>query len=84
MVWKVNVHEAKTTLSEILRRVESGEEVVVARAGRPVARLIPYVTDAGPRRLGGWEGKVEIADDFDATPEDLLVAFEGAQPQADR
>lgn len=84
MVKRVNVHEAKSTLSELLRRVEAGDEVVVARAGRPVARLVPYLRDESPRQLGGWEGRVEIADDFDATPSELVSLFEGddghAQP----
>jgi prevent-host-death family protein len=71
-----NVHEAKTHLSQLLDRVEAGEEIVLGRAGRPVARLVPV---AKPRRLlGGDEGRVWVADDFDAPlPEDLLAAFEG-------
>lgn len=72
----VNVHDAKSNLSELLRRVERGEEVVLARAGTPVARLVPY-TAPEPRQPGRWAGKVTIADDFDETPEDLLALFEG-------
>lgn len=60
---QVNVHEAKTRLSELLKRVEEGEEVVIARAGTPVARLVPAVP--AKRVFGGWED-IWIADDFDA------------------
>jgi prevent-host-death family protein len=61
----VSVHEAKTHLSRLLRRVESGEEIIIARAGRPIAKLVP--TSAPRRReLGFDRGKVIIADDFDA------------------
>jgi len=74
---QVNVHEAKTHLSRLLERVEAGEEVVVARAGRPIARLIPYQPRQEPRVPGIWRGMVTLADDFDATPEDLIRDFEG-------
>ena len=73
----VNVHEAKTHLSRLLERVEAGEEVVIARAGRPVARLVPYVRQAQPRQLGIWKGKVRIAPDFDEPDEELIKLFEG-------
>ncbi len=72
----INVHEAKTHLSRLLARVEAGEELVISRAGRPVARLVPYVEQRAPRRPGRWAGRVRIADDFDATPEAPLDAFE--------
>lgn len=71
----VNVHEAKTRLSELLRRVERGEEIVIARAGHPVARLVPC-TPAAPRQPGRWKGRVWMADDFDITPDDLIELFE--------
>lgn len=73
----VNIHEAKTHLSRLLERVSAGEEIVIAKAGRPVARLVPYEEDLEPRKLGGWEGRVWIADDFDELPPDLLAAFYG-------
>ncbi|CAN5772849.1 MAG: type II toxin-antitoxin system Phd/YefM family antitoxin [Actinomycetota bacterium] len=73
----VNVHEAKTHLSRLLERVSAGEEIVIAKAGRPVARLVPYEEDLEPRTLGGWEGRVWIADDFDELPPDILAAFYG-------
>ncbi len=73
----INVHEAKTNLSELLRRVERGEEVVLARAGTPVAKLVPYTASTGPRLPGRWAGKVWMAADFDETPEELIRLFEG-------
>jgi prevent-host-death family protein len=71
----VNMHEAKTHLSRLVARVEAGEEITIARAGRPVARL---VAPEEPReiRLGLWKGKISIADDFDETPEWPLREFE--------
>jgi len=73
----VNVHEAKTHLSRLLRRVMEGEEVVIARAGKPIARLSP-VTARGKRVLGMDKGRGFIADDFDAPlPEEILRDFEG-------
>ena len=73
---EVGVHEAKTHLSRLLARVVAGEEVVITRSGRPVARLVP-VERTGARRLGLDRGRVFIADDFDGPlPDDLLDAFE--------
>ncbi|MGH8985019.1 MAG: type II toxin-antitoxin system Phd/YefM family antitoxin [Acidimicrobiia bacterium] len=73
----VNIHEAKTHLSRLIERVAGGEEVVIGKAGRPVARLVPYAETRQARRPGRWAGRVTIAADFDATSEDLLDAFEG-------
>jgi prevent-host-death family protein len=72
----VNIHEAKTHLSRLIERVEAGEEVVIARAGRPVARLIPFRTRTEPRQPGLWRGRVRLAADFDAPDDELLDAFE--------
>lgn len=73
----VNVYEAKTHLSRLLRRVRSGEEIVIADAGKPVARLVPLAA-AEDRVLGGDEGAVWIADDFDAPlPQEILDGFWG-------
>ncbi len=74
----VNVHEAKTHLSRLLDRVAAGEEVIIGKAGRPVARLIPYVESAQPRKPGRWRNRVRVAADFDATPDEVLAAFEGS------
>lgn len=73
----VNMHEAKTHLSRLVERVAQGEDVVIAKAGRPVARLVPYEESAEPRKLGAWKGRVWMADDFDELPPELLAAFEG-------
>ena len=73
----VNIHEAKTHLSRLIERVSAGEEIVIAKAGRPVARLVPYEESDEPRTPGGWKGRVWIADDFDELPPDLLAAFYG-------
>jgi len=61
----VNMHEAKTNLSELVAEVEAGGEVILARAGKPVARLMP-LRKARPRRLGRWKGKVRMSKTFDA------------------
>jgi prevent-host-death family protein len=73
---RVNVHAAKTHLSRLLEDVEAGEEIVLARAGRPVARLVPFRPDTQRRVPGVWRGRVRMAADFDVTPEDLIKAFE--------
>jgi prevent-host-death family protein len=72
----VNIHEAKTHLSRLIERVESGEEVVIARAGRPVARLVPFRARTAARVPGLWRGRVRISPDFDRTDESLLDLFE--------
>jgi prevent-host-death family protein len=73
---EVGVHEAKTTLSELLRRVGAGEEVVITRSGRPIAKLVP-VTEGRRRRLGVDEGRMTVPDDFDAPLDsETQAAFE--------
>jgi prevent-host-death family protein len=71
-----NIHDAKTHLSRLVERVEAGEEIVIARAGRPVARLIPFRARSQPRQPGLWRGQVRLWSDFDRPDEDLLAAFE--------
>lgn len=72
----VGVHEAKTHLSGLLRRVRAGEEIIITRNNEPLAKLVP-VDSAGPRRLGIDQGRYEVPEDFDAAlPDDLLGAFE--------
>ena len=73
----MNVHEAKTHLSRLLEAVEAGEDVVIARAGKPIARLVPASTRTRPRTPGAWRGQGWIADDSDDTPEELIAAFHG-------
>jgi len=77
-MYKVNVHDAKTRLSELLNRVEAGEEILIAKAGRPVARLVPVRTKTRERMPGTARGKVVIGNDFDEPlPESVLREFEG-------
>ena len=74
----VNIHEAKTHLSRILDRVAAGEEVLIARAGKPIARLVPVAVEKKARTFGTYKGRIRIHDDFDAPlPDDILVSFEG-------
>jgi prevent-host-death family protein len=76
-VTTVNVHEAKTQLSRLLERVERGEEIVIARAGTPVARLLPFAPAGAARELGMDEGRLDIPDDFDAPlPPQVMSEFE--------
>ena len=70
----VNVHEAKTHLSRLL---EAGEDVVIARAGKPIARLVPVAARTEPRAPGSWRVRVIIAADFYETPDELITAFHG-------
>jgi len=74
---RVNIHDAKTNLSRLVAAAEAGEDVVIARAGRPVARLVPYA-ERRPRTPGNL--RITIADDFDELPEDLAAAFRGERP----
>jgi prevent-host-death family protein len=76
---KVNIHEAKTHLSRLLARVAAGEEIVIGRAGEPVAKLVPYTDANEPRKLGGWKGKVRLAPDWDSDEmnEEIASTFSG-------
>jgi len=72
---RVNVHEAKTGLSRLLEEVEAGERVVIARAGKPVAVLVPFKAAVKRRKLGQFAGQAKIHDDFDELPDDIAEAF---------
>jgi prevent-host-death family protein len=73
----VNMHEAKTHLSRLVERVEAGEEVVISRAGKPVARLVPLRSQKA-RTFGELRGQIHIRDDFDAPlPPEIEAAFGG-------
>ncbi|OFX19040.1 MAG: antitoxin [Anaeromyxobacter sp. RBG_16_69_14] len=75
---QVNIHEAKTQLSRLIEEVEAGGEVIVARAGKPVAKLSPIRGKRRRRRLGLLDGKFKIPADFDAPlPDEVLAAFHG-------
>jgi len=82
MSTQVNVHEAKTHLSQLLNRVMAGEEIIIAKAGRPVARLTPVERLKAKRVLGSGKGDFWMSDDFDAPlPDDLLDLFEGKESE---
>jgi len=70
-----NIHEAKSQLSKLVEQALSGEEVVIAKAGQPVVRLVPIQSDQSPRQGGQWKGRVKIAEDFDALPDDIATAL---------
>ncbi len=75
---QVNIHEAKTHLSRLVEEAARGDEIVIAKAGKPVARLIAADNARMPRRRGLLEGKLKVPDDFDAPlPDDILDLFEG-------
>src|SRR5579862_9964921 len=77
---EVNIHQAKTHLSRLLQRVAAGEEITIARAGVPVARLVAVQSANKTRPLGFARGQVWVADDFDAPlPDDLLKEFYGGK-----
>ena len=78
---EVNVHEAKTQLSRLLRRVAEGEEITIARAGVPVAKLIAIKPAGGLRPMGMDEGKIWIADDFDAPLPEFEAAIYAEMPE---
>jgi len=74
----VNIHDAKTHFSRLVDAAANGEEIVIAKAGKPTARLVPMVHAKIKRRFGGLKGKVRIGHDFDAPlPDDVVAAFEG-------
>ena len=78
---QVNMHEAKTHLSRLVERVEAGEEIVISRAGKPVARMVAVRAPAGSRVPGRLRGRLRISDDFDAPlPDELAAAFTGERP----
>lgn len=74
---EVNVHEAKTQLSRLLRRVQAGEEIVIARAGKPIARLCPLAPAPRSREFGQDKGLFEVPRDFDEEDPEILALFHG-------
>lgn len=72
-----NLYQAKTSLSQLVERAAAGEEIIIAKAGKPRAKLVPLPAASKERTPGGWEGQVWIADDFDEPlPDELLDSFE--------
>jgi prevent-host-death family protein len=75
-----NIHEAKTHLSRLIERAAAGEEIIISKAGRPMARLGPLPRAVTPREPGQWRGRVVIHDDFDELPPGIAAAFRGERP----
>lgn len=77
---QVNIHEAKTHLSQLVEDVARGDEIIIAKAGKPMARLISIDSDTTPRPRGILTGRIWIADDFDdPLPRDILQSFDGSE-----
>ncbi|MGL4880516.1 MAG: type II toxin-antitoxin system Phd/YefM family antitoxin [Waterburya sp.] len=73
-----NIHEAKSQLSKLIESALAGEEIIIAKAGKPLVKLVPYQEKIEPRLPGGWEGKVIMSDDFDdELPANILEGFLG-------
>jgi prevent-host-death family protein len=72
---KANLHEAKTNLSKLIELVVQGEEVIICKAGRPIAKLISFNPPKEKRKGGAWKGKVTIAPDFDELPSEFIKYF---------
>jgi prevent-host-death family protein len=75
----VNIHEAKTHFSRLVDRAAAGEEIVIGKAGKPMAKLVPYSESREPRRPGAWRGKVKIHPSFYEDDEELIRLFEGEE-----
>jgi prevent-host-death family protein len=77
-MYVVNIHEAKTHLSRLLEAATNGEHIIIAKAGKPIAKLGPIDPPKAERKFGVLKGKIKIASDFDAPlPDDVLDSFEG-------
>lgn len=77
MTTQVNIYEAKTHLSDLVERAAGGESIVIAKAGRPRVKLVAIEPPRGPRTPGGWEGRVQLAPDFDSVDEGIAALFLG-------
>jgi prevent-host-death family protein len=73
----INIHPAKTHLSRLVERAAAGETIIIAKAGKPMAKLVPLQAVLGPREPGYWRGQVRMAEDFDTLPGDIAAAFRG-------
>lgn len=75
---QVNIHQAKTQFSRLVERAAGGEEIIIAKSGKPVARLVPYAVKGTARKPGTLRGKIRIKKNFDAPlPREILASFEG-------
>ena len=76
-----NITQAKAELSALIEKVQNGKEIIIARAGKPVAKLVPYSGLAHPRTPGSMAGDIWIAPDFDKLPDDMAEAFGMKEPK---
>ncbi len=74
-----NIHQAKTNLSKLIEKTSKGEEVIIAKAGKPVAKLVAYKEKLKPRKPGLWKGKIWVSDDFDEEDEEINKLFYGEE-----
>jgi prevent-host-death family protein len=75
MSLQVNIHDAKSRLSILLAQVEAGDEVIIARANKPIARLVAYNSPKTVRQLGEAKGQLQMEPDFDTLPDDFMAHF---------
>lgn len=76
----INIHEAKTNLSRLVEQAAAGKEIIIAKAGKPLARLVPLAVPVRPKKLGMLKGKIKVPDDFNAPLDaEALAMFEGGK-----
>lgn len=75
----INIHQAKTNLSKLIEKTSKGEEVIIAKAGKPVAKLVAYKEKLKPRKPGLWKGKIWVSADFDDEDEEINKLFYGEE-----
>lgn len=73
----VNIHQAKTHLSKLIKQSLAGEEIIIAKAGKPMVKLVPYPEEKKPRKPGIWKGKIWVSEDFDNESEEINALFYG-------
>lgn len=71
----INIHQAKTNLSKLIEKALEGEDVIIAKAGKPVVKLVKYEKKLKPRKLGLWKGKVWVSPDFDDESKEINKLF---------
>lgn len=73
----INIYQAKTQLSQLINEALQGEEVVISRAGKPLVQLVPFQPQKMKRKPGYWKGKLQIGEDFETLPDEMMDAFKG-------
>jgi prevent-host-death family protein len=81
---QINIQAAKTQLSRLVEEARAGKDIVLAKAGKPMVRLVPVTSDTGSRKLGQWAGVADVPDDFDAEDARITRMFLGAPPKKAR